>query len=60
MCRKFTLRKAHWDSMHLDRIDQVLPGARPALPPQATDPSRSADLAAVIMQEGLAQVTGRQ
>ena len=42
--RKFELRKALWDSIHLDRIEQ------------ATDPGRSADLAAVIMQEGLAQV----
>ena len=32
------------DSFRLDRIEQ------------ATDPGRSADLAAVIMQEGLAQV----
>jgi len=42
--RKFELRKPMWDSIHLDRIEQ------------ATDPGRSADLAAVIMQEGLAQV----
>lgn len=42
--RKFELRKPLWDSVHLERIEQ------------ATDPSRSADLAAVIMQEGLAQV----
>jgi len=42
--RKFELRKPVWDSVHLDRIEQ------------ATDPGRSADLAAVIMQEGLAQV----
>ena len=42
--RKFELRKRLWDSIHLDRIEQ------------ATDPGRSADLAAVIMQEGLAQV----
>jgi len=42
--RKFELRKSQWDSVHLDRIEQ------------ATDPGRSADLAAVIMQEGLAQV----
>lgn len=42
--RKFTLRKALWDSVHIDRIDQ------------ACDPSRSADIAAVVMQEGLANV----
>jgi stalled ribosome rescue protein Dom34 len=36
--RKFELRKPLWDSVHLERIEQ------------ATDPSRSADLAAVIMQ----------
>jgi len=42
--RKFSLQKTHWDSIHLDRIEL------------ACDPSRSADVAAVIMQEGLAQV----
>ena len=38
--RKFTLIKAEWDSVSLDRIDM------------ATDPARSADVAAVVMQEG--------
>ncbi|XP_022258840.1 protein pelota-like isoform X2 [Limulus polyphemus] len=42
--RKFTLVKAHWDSVALDRLDM------------ACDPSQHADLAAVIMQEGLANV----
>lgn len=42
--RKFTLHKRLWDSIHLDRIEL------------ACDPSRSADLAAIIMQEGLAHV----
>lgn len=42
--RKFTLFKNEWDSVHLERIDL------------ACDPSRSADVAAVIMQEGLAHV----
>ena len=36
--RKFTLQKAHWDSVHLDRIEQ------------ACDPSNHADIAAIIMQ----------
>lgn len=44
MNRKFSLRKAEWDSISLDRIDQ------------ACDPSKSADVAAVIMQEGIAHV----
>jgi len=42
--RKFELRKPLWDSVHLERIEQ------------ATDPARTADLAAVVMQEGLAHV----
>lgn len=42
--RKFTLRKQEWDSVALDRIDM------------ACDPVKSADVAAVIMQEGLAYV----
>jgi len=42
--RKFTLQKAHWDSVHLDRIEQ------------ACDPSNHADIAAIIMQEGLAHI----
>jgi len=42
--RKFTLRKSHWDSVHIDRIEL------------ACDPTQSADIAAVVMQEGLAHV----
>lgn len=42
--RKFTLGKHEWDSVTLDRIDM------------ACDPTQHADLAAVIMQEGLAHV----
>uniref|UniRef100_UPI00358FED7C protein pelota homolog n=1 Tax=Myxine glutinosa TaxID=7769 RepID=UPI00358FED7C len=42
--RKFTLAKKHWDSVVLERIDQ------------ACDPASSADLAAVVLQEGLAHV----
>ncbi|GIY26527.1 protein pelota [Caerostris darwini] len=42
--RKFTLSKACWDSIALERIDM------------ACDPSQHADLAAVVMQEGLAHV----
>jgi len=42
--RKFTLTKAHWDSVHIDRIEL------------ACDPSQSADIAAVVMQEGLANI----
>uniref|UniRef100_A0AAR5PZC0 Protein pelota homolog n=2 Tax=Dendroctonus ponderosae TaxID=77166 RepID=A0AAR5PZC0_DENPD len=42
--RKFSLRKVEWDSIALERIEQ------------ACDPTKSADVAAVIMQEGLAHV----
>jgi len=42
--RKFTLAKHHWDSVALDRVEM------------ACDPTQHADLAAVIMQEGLAHV----
>ncbi|KAM5126759.1 protein pelota homolog [Mantella aurantiaca] len=42
--RKFTLAKKQWDSIVLERIDQ------------ACDPAFSADVAAVIMQEGLAHI----
>ncbi|KAJ8971951.1 hypothetical protein NQ317_018295 [Molorchus minor] len=42
--RKFSLRKAEWDSVALERIDL------------ACDPTKSADVAAVVMQEGLANV----
>lgn len=44
MNRKFTLTKQEWDSVALERIEQ------------ATDPAKSADLAAIVMQEGLAHV----
>lgn len=42
--RKVTLTKSEWDSVALNRIEL------------ATDPTKHADLAAVIMQEGLAHV----
>ncbi|XP_037960062.1 protein pelota [Teleopsis dalmanni] len=42
--RKFELRKPEWDSIALERIDM------------ACDPAQSADVAAVVMQEGLANV----
>uniref|UniRef100_T1J2J3 Protein pelota homolog n=1 Tax=Strigamia maritima TaxID=126957 RepID=T1J2J3_STRMM len=42
--RKFNLGKQHWDSIHLDRIDM------------ACDPSQHADLAAVVMHEGIANL----
>lgn len=42
--RKFSLRKHEWDSVSLERVDM------------ACDPVQSADVAAVIMQEGLAHV----
>lgn len=42
--RKFELRKPEWDSIALERIDM------------ACDPTQSADVAAVVMQEGLAHV----
>uniref|UniRef100_H2LMQ9 Protein pelota homolog n=1 Tax=Oryzias latipes TaxID=8090 RepID=H2LMQ9_ORYLA len=42
--RKFTLAKKSWDSVVLDRIEQ------------ACDPSQKADVAAVVMQEGLANI----
>lgn len=42
--RKFELRKQEWDSIALERIDT------------ACDPTQSADVAAVVMQEGLAHV----
>lgn len=44
MNRKFTLSKPCWDSVHLERIEL------------ACDPSQNADLAAIVMQEGLAHV----
>lgn len=42
--RKFSLKKSEWDSVSLERVDI------------ACDPTKSADVAAVIMQEGLAHV----
>uniref|UniRef100_A0A914VJ11 ERF1 domain-containing protein n=1 Tax=Plectus sambesii TaxID=2011161 RepID=A0A914VJ11_9BILA len=42
--RKFELRKACWDAIHLERIDQ------------ACDPTQYAEVAAVVMQEGLAHI----
>ena len=42
--RKFTITKNEWDSVALQRIDD------------ACDPSQNADLAAIVMQEGLANV----
>ncbi len=42
--RKFTITKQEWDSVSLDRIDE------------ACDPNQNADLAAVVMQEGLAHI----
>jgi len=42
--KKFTLQKPLWDSVHLERIEL------------ATDPGRSADVAALIMAEGSALV----
>nr|CAG4646302.1 EOG090X07BV [Macrothrix elegans] len=42
--RKFTLQKSCWDIVALERIDM------------ACDPTQNADVAAVIMQEGLAHV----
>ncbi|XP_066595606.1 protein pelota [Prorops nasuta] len=42
--RKFTITKAKWDSICLERVDT------------ACDPMQNADVAAVIMQEGIAHV----
>lgn len=42
--RKFELRKPEWDTIALERIEM------------ACDPTQSADVAAVVMQEGLAHV----
>ncbi|KAK4875247.1 hypothetical protein RN001_011669 [Aquatica leii] len=42
--RKFSLKKPEWDSIALERVDT------------ACDPTQNADVAAVIMQEGLAHV----
>jgi len=40
----FTLEKPEWDSMHLERLEM------------ACDPTQSAELAAVVMQQGIAHV----
>lgn len=42
--RKFILQKVLWDSIALDRVET------------ACDPAATADVAAVVMQEGLAHV----
>ena len=42
--QKFTITKNEWDTVSLERIEE------------ACDPNKTADLAAVIMQEGLANV----
>ena len=42
--RKFTLTKQEWDSIALERMEQ------------ACDPTQSTDLAAIVMQEGIAHV----
>lgn len=42
--RKFILTKNEWDSVSLERVDM------------ACDPCQNADLAAVVMQEGLAHI----
>ena len=41
---EFILKKYEWDSVHLERIEL------------ATDPGQSADVTALIMAEGVAQV----
>mmetsp|Transcript_34711 Transcript_34711/g.83997 ORF Transcript_34711/g.83997 Transcript_34711/m.83997 type:complete len:414 (-) Transcript_34711:227-1468(-) len=42
--RKFTIIKENWDTMHLERIEM------------ATNPAKTADLAAIVLQEGLAYI----
>jgi protein pelota len=42
--RKFSLRKPEWDSISLERVEM------------ACDPNQSADVAAIIMQDGLAHI----
>lgn len=42
--RKFILQKILWDSVALERVDM------------ACDPAQNADVAAVVMQEGLAHI----
>ncbi|XP_078045291.1 pelota mRNA surveillance and ribosome rescue factor [Augochlora pura] len=42
--RKFTIKKTNWDSISLERVDT------------ACDPTQNADVAAVVMQEGIAHI----
>ncbi|GAB5363530.1 hypothetical protein AAMO2058_000891200 [Amorphochlora amoebiformis] len=42
--RKFSISKSKWDTIHLERVEM------------ATNPTTSADLAAIVLQEGLAHV----
>lgn len=42
--RKFTLTKEHWDAISRERVDE------------ACEPAKSADLAAIVLQEGLGYV----
>ncbi|XP_026295657.1 protein pelota isoform X2 [Apis mellifera] len=42
--RKFTITKTKWDSISLERVDT------------ACDPTQNADVAAVVMQEGIAHI----
>lgn len=42
--RKFEITKQEWDSVSIDRIDE------------ACDPNQNADLAAIVMQEGLCHI----
>lgn len=42
--RKFTVRKAEWDSIALERVEM------------ACDVTQNADVAAIIMQEGIAHI----
>eukprot|EP00064_Thunnus_orientalis_P007332 superscaffoldBa00000806_g7352 len=52
--RKFTLAKKSWDSVVLDRIDDAFIVFYPS--EQACDATQKADVAAVVMQEGLANL----
>jgi protein pelota len=49
--QKFTLAKQNWDVIALDRLGQYTLSI-PSLSDLACDPTRTADVAAVIMQEG--------
>ena len=52
--QKFTLAKEHWDFVALDRLGMGL-----SIHPLdlACDPTRTADVAAIVMQEGTVQNT---